>query len=56
LAIQFFEGTNVLDSFGVMEVPAEHMMEEAIEFTLPCVIRIVELLQESGGHVSIQCL
>jgi hypothetical protein len=51
LARYFLVKTHILDSLGVVEVPAMCMMEEAVEFTVPSVIRIMERLQDSGGGV-----
>ena len=52
LARYFLIKTQILESLGVVEVPAMCMMEEAVEFTFPAVIRIMERLQGTGGCVT----
>jgi hypothetical protein len=50
LARYFLVKTHILESLGVLEVPAMCMMEEAVQFTFPSVIRIMERLQDTGGR------
>jgi hypothetical protein len=51
VARQFLVKTDILDSLGVVEVPAMCMMEEAVQFMFPAVIQILKKLQETGGGV-----
>ena len=51
VARYFLVKTNILDSLGVVEVPALCMLEEAVQFTFPCVNRIMQKLKCTGGGV-----
>ena len=46
---------SILDSMGIIEVPVSVMMEEAVEFMFPTVIRIAENRLKTGGVV-MSCL
>ena len=49
LARYFLVKTQILESLGVVEVPVKCVMKEAVQFTFPAVMRIMERLQDTGG-------
>ena len=56
MAKQFFVKSNFLSALGVVDVPAMHMLEEALMFVIPSVIGILQRQQKRGGIVySVTC-
>jgi hypothetical protein len=51
IARHFLVKTDILDSLGVVEVPAMCMLEEAVQFMFPAVLQIMLKLQATGGGV-----
>ena len=51
IARHFLVKTDILDSLGVVEVPARCMLEEAVQFMFPAVNQIMTKLQATGGGV-----
>jgi hypothetical protein len=51
IARHFLVKTDILDSLGVVEVPARCMLEEAVQFMFPAVNQIMTKLQATGGVV-----
>ena len=55
MALKFFKHTEVLNSPGVVELPRELFLEEAITFTIPAILKIIDNYLENGGLFYLLC-
>ena len=49
MALYFFDKTEIFESTGVYEIPTALILDEVINFTCPCILRIIENQISLGG-------
>ena len=49
MALTFFTHTEIFQSTGVSEIPADEILREVVDFTCPCILRIIENHIATGG-------
>jgi hypothetical protein len=49
MALTFFTHTDIFQSTGVSEIPADEIFREVVEFTCPCILRIIDNHIATGG-------
>jgi hypothetical protein len=49
MALFFFNNTKIFESVGVYEIPVRLILDEVINFTCPCILRIIENQLALGG-------
>jgi hypothetical protein len=49
IVLFFLFHTEILESFGVSEIPVALILDEAINFTCPCILKIIDNQLALGG-------